>query len=259
MDFLISPMVNGLLFFYSILGNSFVLAIIVMTILVRLITVPLTLPQQRQSRKMQALAPQLDEIKKKYGNDRSKLSQAQMELYRQYGVNPFSGCLPLIVQLVIMIAFYQALTGALAINPLQLLSLSHRVAPNLASLIPINSHFLGFDLGLPDSRPIINLALPVLVVVTTWLSQRLMTPPSADPSAASMTRQMNLMMPIMFGFFAFSFASGLSLYFIVSNLIGTAQALIINRYYNPKPDATKKPASKASQPVKAVAAPKPKK
>ncbi len=258
MDFLISPLVNALLFFYSIFGGSFVMAIIIMTVLVRLITIPLTLPQQKSTRKMQELAPQLEELKKKYGNDRNKLAQAQMQLYKENNVNMFGGCLPLILQLFIMIAFYQAITGALAVNPLQLLALTHRVAPGLGPLIPINSKFFGFDLGLPDTRPVINLILPLLVVGTTWLSQKLMTPPSADASSAAMTRQMNIMMPLMFGFFALSFPSGLSIYFIVSNLIGAGQAGLMNRFW--KPNLAAKPAvSKASQPVKAIAAPKGKK
>jgi YidC/Oxa1 family membrane protein insertase len=219
----------------------------------------LTLPQQRSTRKMQALAPQLEEIKKKYGNDRNKLAQAQMQLYKENNVSMFGGCLPLILQLVIMIAFYQAITGALAINPLQLLQLSHRVAPGLGSLIPISSKFAIFDLGLPETQPVVNLILPVLVVATTWLSQKLMTPPSADPSASAMTRQMNVMMPLMFGFFALNFATGLSIYFIVSNLIGAAQALVMNRYWQPTLATTTSVTTKASKPVKAIAAPKAKK
>ena len=247
MDFLISPMVNGLLFFYSILGQSFPLAIVVTTIIVRLITLPLTLPQQRSSRKMAELAPQMEEIKKKYGNDRNKLAQAQMQLYKENNVSMFGGCLPLILQLFIMIAFYQAITGALATNPLQLLSLSHRVAPELAALVPINSKFLGFDLGMPDTRPILNLVLPALVVATTYFQQKVATPPSVDPSAAAMTRQMNLMMPLMFGLFALQFASGLSIYFIVSNLIGVAQYKLVVGRSKPAASGTAQSPSIASK------------
>jgi YidC/Oxa1 family membrane protein insertase len=79
-DILISPLVNMLLVLYGVLGHSFVLAIIVATILIRLVTLPLTLPQQRNSRKMAELAPQLEELKKKHGNDRNTYAQAQMEL-----------------------------------------------------------------------------------------------------------------------------------------------------------------------------------
>ncbi len=254
-----------LLLLYGLLGNSFVLAIIVATILIRMVTLPLTLPQQRNSRKMAELAPQMEELKKKYGNDRNKFAQAQMELYKENKVNLFGGCLPLILQLVVMIAFYQALIGSLATNPLQLQQLSHRLLPNLISLIPIKSHFIIYDLGLPGIQstleqsisPIVAqglvFILPVLVVATTYLSQKLMTPPSADPSQASMTRQMNIIMPMMFGLFALQFASGLSIYFIVSNLVGTAQAWIMNRRWqkNPvlAPAAVAVSPSKASKPI----------
>jgi YidC/Oxa1 family membrane protein insertase len=246
-DILISPLVNMLLLLYGVLGNSFVMAIIVATILIRLITLPLTLPQQRNSRKMAELAPQLEELKKKYGNDRNKFAQAQMELYKENKINMFGGCLPLILQLVIMIAFYQALTGSLATNPLQLQQLSHRVLPALIPLIPINPIFLIYDLGLPGILPVVEqnvspivaqllvFILPALVVATTYLSQKLMTPPSADPSQASMTRQMNIIMPMMFGLFALQFASGLSIYFIVSNVVGAAQAWLMNRRWQKKP------------------------
>jgi YidC/Oxa1 family membrane protein insertase len=245
------------------------MAIIVATIVIRLITLPLTLPQQRNSRKMAELAPQLEELKKKYGNDRNKFAQAQMALYKENKVNMFGGCLPLILQLVIMIAFYQALTGSLATNPLQLQQLSHRVMPNLISLIPIDPHFLIYDLGLPGILPSVEqgmsplvaqllvFILPALVVVTTYLSQKLMATPSADPSQASMTRQMNIIMPMMFGLFALQFASGLSIYFIVSNVVGAVQSWFMLRRWKQKPllaaETAPAPTSKGSKPLPAPA------
>ena len=260
MDILITPLVNMLLLLYGVLGQNFVLAIIAATILIRMVTLPLTLPQQRNSRKMAELAPQLEELKKKYGNDRNKMTQAQMELYKQNNVNMFGGCLPLILQLVIMIAFYQALTGSLATNPLQLLQLAHRALPALVPLIPIKSQFLWMDLGLPDQTPIVMFILPALVVITTYLQQKLMATPSVDPSQANMTRQMNLIMPMMFGLFALQFASGLSIYFIVSNLVGTAQSWLMNRRWEKKPvlaiaEAGAAKPTKASKPVAALPEP----
>jgi YidC/Oxa1 family membrane protein insertase len=267
-DILIVPLVNMLLFLYGLFGNSFVMAIIVSTILIRMITLPLTLPQQRNSRKMAELAPQLEELKKKYGNDRTKMSQAQMELYKQNNVNMFGGCLPLILQLVVMIAFYQSLTRALSTNPIQLMQL--QVMPALVPLIPINSQWLIYDLGLPGILPAIQqnvsplvaqllvFILPVLVVGTTYLSQKLMATPSADPSQASMTKQMNLIMPMMFGLFALQFAAGLSIYFIVSNVVGAAQSWLMTRHWKKQPliSATE-PAkiSKGSKPVAALEPP----
>ena len=261
MDILIVPLVNMMLVLYGVFGNSFVMAIIISTILVRMITLPLTLPQQRNSRKMAELAPQLEELKKKHGNDRTKMSQAQMELYKQNNVNMFGGCLPLILQLVIMIAFYQALTRSLATNPLQLLQL--QVMPALVPLIPIESNWLIYDLGLPGILPAVQQAvsplvaqllvfiLPVLVVATTYLSQKLMATPSADPSQASMTKQMNLIMPMMFGLFALQFAAGLSIYFIVSNVVGAVQSWLMNRHWK------KQPLLPAAEPVKSNKGSKP--
>ncbi len=271
MDILITPLVNMLLLFYGLLGNSFVLAIIIATILIRMVTLPLTLPQQKNARKMAELQPQLEEIKKKHGNDRNKVAQAQMELYRENKVNMFGGCLPLILQLVIMIAFYQALIGSLATNPLQLLQLAHRALPALVPLIPINPIFLIYDLGLPGILPavqqtvspilagLLTFVLPALVVGTTYLSQKFMATPSADPSQASMTRQMNLIMPMMFGLFALQFASGLSIYFIVSNLVGAGQAWLMTRRWKRQPllpvSATAVSTTKASKRIAPPAAP----
>lgn len=257
MEFLVSPMINVLLFFYHLLGNSFVLSIVVTTILVRLITLPLTLPQMRSSRKMQALAPQLADLKKKFGNDKQKFAEAQMKLYRENNVSMFGGCLPLILQMFIMIAFYQSITGALAVNPLQLLSLSHRAVPELASLIPIDSHFLWLNLGQSDTTPILMFLLPALVVVTTYLQQRLATPPSGDPSSAAVSKQMNIMMPMMFGLFALNFASGLSIYFIVSNVVGIGQYFFLGKRMTPAAvSAPAKPTkSIPTSSAKAIAAP----
>jgi YidC/Oxa1 family membrane protein insertase len=224
-DFLISPLISALLVLYSILGHSFPLAIIVLTVAVRMVTLPLTLPQQRSTRRMNELQPQLKELQKKYAGNKQKLAEEQMALYRQNGVNPLGGCLPLILQLFIMIALYNSITGALALNPLQLLGLAQRVGPSIAPLLPIDSKFLWLDLGHPDQF----FVLPILVVITTYLQQKVMTPASADPTASATSRQMNIMMPLMFGLFALQFASGLSIYFIVSNLIGIGQYYLIGR------------------------------
>ena len=133
----------------------------------------------------------------------------------------------------------------------------------LVSLIPINSRFLIYDLGLPGLLPavqqtlspiaasLLSFVLPALVVGTTYLSQKFMTMPSADPSQASMTRQMNLIMPMMFGLFALQFASGLSIYFIVSNVVGAGQGWLVNQRWQKTPllPAAASTSSKASKPV----------
>jgi YidC/Oxa1 family membrane protein insertase len=217
----LDPMVNALLFLYGLLGD-YVVALVLLTIIVRLLTYPLTRQQQRSTRRMQELQPELEKIKKKYEKDREQLAAKQMELYKKHGVNPTGGCLPTLIQFPILIGFYRAITQTLAASPLQLLNLSqhvYRTLPNLNDLIPLDSRFLWLDLAAPDPF----FVLPVLVVATTFAQQKLLTPPSADPQQAGMAQSMQITMPIMIGFFALTFPSGLSIYWITSSVVGIAQ------------------------------------
>ena len=141
-------------------------------------------------------------------------------------MNPMGGCLPLLIQLPLLFALYQSIIRVLAVSPMELLRLSQNIyLPNMASLIPLQSQFLWLDLGEPDPF----FVLPVLVVVTSWLSQRILSPPTTDERSAAMTQQMQIMMPLMFGFISISYASGLSIYFILSNLVTMLQYFIIRR------------------------------
>ena len=111
--------------------GQFWLAIIVFTVVIRGLMTPLMLPQQRSAKKMQEIQPQLQELQKKYGKDREKMSQEQMKLYKEAGVNPMGGCLPMLVQFPIWIGLYQSIIQALGYQPLQLLSLSKNIYPFL--------------------------------------------------------------------------------------------------------------------------------
>lgn len=219
------PMLNALLWLYSVLGGQFWLAIIIFTVVIRALMQPLMLPQQRSAKKMQELQPRLQEIQKKYAKDREKLAQEQMKLYKEVGVNPMGGCLPLLIQFPIWIGLYQSIIQALGHQPLQLLNLSKNIYPFLQSLwaeVPLNRFFLGMDLSLtPQQLGGLTFALPVLVAFTSWLQTRMTTPPTGgSDQSASMSQSMTLMMPLMFGFFSLNFSTGLSLYFVVSNAIG---------------------------------------
>lgn len=241
---ILNPMINLLLVFYQLLGQQTILAVAALTLLVRLLVLPLTLKQQQSAQRMQALQPELQKIQKKYADNREKLSQEQMRLYKEAGVNPLGGCLPLLIQFPLLIGLYQAIIRALAVSPLDLLQLSQNIysfIPGLTALIPLQSTFLWLDLGQPDPYYI----LPVLVVVTSWLSQKLLTPatPATDDRSAAMNQQMMIMMPLMFGFISISYASGLSIYFIISNLVTMLQYLVIR----PKQTGAKAEAQKASQ------------
>lgn len=245
LDIIVNPFITILLFLYKVLGGNVVLAIIVFTILIRLVTYPLTMKQQRSSKAMQELQPELKKLQEKYKNDRERLAQAQMELYREYGVNPLAGCLPLLIQLPIMLALYRAIVTTLAATPLELLNLSGRLwVPELSNTVPLDNKFLWLNLAVPDPL----FVLPILVVVTTWLQQKLMMPATQTTStgdrstdqASQISRQMMTIMPLMFGFFALSFASGLSVYFIASNLIGIGQYLLTDKVKLPWRQAEEK-------------------
>ena len=222
---ILQPMLNALLWLYGVLGNQFWLAIISFTVIIRVLMTPLMLPQQRSAKKMQEIQPRLQELQKKYGKDREKLSQEQMKLYKEAGVNPMGGCLPLLIQFPIWIGLYQSIIQALGYQPLQLLSLSGNIYPFLSSIwtaVPLNRYFLGMDLALtPQQLGGLTYALPILVAFTSWLQSKMTTTTTGgDGQAASMNQSMTLMMPLMFGFFSLNFSTGLSFYFIVSNIIG---------------------------------------
>jgi YidC/Oxa1 family membrane protein insertase len=229
--------VTILTFLYSILGENVVLAIVVFTILIRIAILPLTAQQQRSAKAMQKLQPKLKELQEKHKNDREKLAQEQMALYREYGVNPFGGCLPLLIQLPILISLYQAIIFALAATPFQLVDLAGRMPAGLDQLVPLNNMWLGMDLTKPPTaNPTFALALPALVLVTTWLQSKVtIPPPTTTPSAdgkpdqaAAMQQSMTTIMPLMFGFFSLSFSVGLSIYFITGNIVGIIQYSLMN-------------------------------
>lgn len=223
---ILRPMLNALLWLYSALGGQFWLAIIIFTVVIRVIMTPLMLPQQRSAKRMQEVQPRLQELQKKYAKDREKLAQEQMKLYKEMGVNPMGGCLPMLVQFPIWIGLYQSIIQALGHQPLQLLSLSQNIYPflqNIWAAVPLNRFFLGMDLSLtPQQLGGLTYALPVLVAFTSWLQTKMVTPAGAADGgqAASSMQSMTMMMPLMFGFFSLSFSTGLSFYFIVSNIIG---------------------------------------
>lgn len=228
---IINPMVNTLLWIYDILWNNFGLAIIVFTLLVRLITLPLTFSQMKSTQKMQELqkSKRWQEIQKKYKGEREKLAQEQMKIYKEMGINPFGSCLPTLIQFPIIIGLYQAVIRALAVTPTQMLELSNHIYPfvNAAGLIPLNNRFLWMDLAQPERLYVFGVGIPVLaifVVITTYVQSKLMTPP-AQPGdqGAQMAQAMNLYMPFLMGWLAYSFSSGLALYFVASNLFSIIQ------------------------------------
>jgi YidC/Oxa1 family membrane protein insertase len=229
---ILNPMVNGLLWIYGLIGD-FGIAIILFTILIRLLTQPLNAQQMKSMQKMQELQSSKEwlDAQKKYKDDKQKLQMAQAKLLQEKKINPFSSCLPLLIQFPIIIGLYQALIRAMAVTPNQLLDLSKHLYPFIsgASLIPIKSHFLWMDLSQPERVFIFGIGIPtlaILVVLTQYLQGKLMTPAtSSNPQdqSAQMSKMMNLYMPLFMGYIAYSLSSGLSLYFLATNIISIIQ------------------------------------
>ena len=133
---IIHPMVNVLIFIYDLIGNNFGIAIILFTILIRAITWPLNAQQVKGAQAMQELQndKEWQDIQKKYAKDKEKLSQEQMRIYKERGINPFASCLPTLIQFPIIIGLYQSIIRALAATPLSLLQLS-RVRHSIPSRV----------------------------------------------------------------------------------------------------------------------------
>ena len=151
-----------------------------------------------------------------------------------------ASCLPTLIQFPIIIGLYQSITRAMASSPLDLLSLTRIVYPsflNTASLLPLKSHFLWMDLGQPERLMIPGIpwgipVLTVLVVITTYMQSKLMTPPSSGGSedqAAMMSGMMNIYMPLLMGWITYSYASGLAVYFVTTNLVSIGQYALMGR------------------------------
>ncbi len=218
---LIRPMTNGLVGLYLLLFQNFGLSILVFTVLVRLATLPLTVRQTRQARAMAQLQPKIQELQKRYANDRQRLSKETFALYKEQGVNPL-GCLgPLVIQMPIWIALYWSLIKALPASPESIVGLSgvlYSWFDAAHAAVPLDSGFLWLDLAQPDPLPL----LPVLVGASMWATQKMTTPISADPRQRQTNQMMLWMLPLMFMFFTFQFPSGLALYWVASNLAGMA-------------------------------------
>lgn len=233
--FIIHPMEIGLIWLAVAVGTAGI-GIILFTIFVRLVLSPLQIVQLRNAKSMQRVQPLLADLKQRHGKDRQALSQATMELYREHKVNPAMGCLPTLLQFPILIGLFYALLhlgntlptrfpvgcdGFSASNKLQWLQHCYGVkgasgtAAHAYDLFHANFLWLSHGLGQPDPLYV----LPVLAGVTQWVQSRMMLTRALDQQQQMMNTMMNFM-PLMIVFFATRYASGLSLYWVTSTLIG---------------------------------------
>src|SRR5690625_1324113 len=202
------PMSWLITFFAELFSGSYGLAIVIVTIIARLILVPLNVKQLKSTKAMQDIQPLIKEIQEKYkskdANTQKKLQEEQMALFQKHGVNPLAGCLPIFVQMPILIAMYHAIMRTEAIK---------------------QGTFLWFELGSPDPYFI----LPLIAGGATFFQQKLMMADNPGGQQAGPMQMMLYIMPIMITVMSMFFPSALALYWVVGNVFMVAQTIFIRR------------------------------
>jgi YidC/Oxa1 family membrane protein insertase len=235
---LIQPLTNGLILFYNLLGGNLGLAIIGFSIFLRLALSPLTRPYMESMKKMKKVEPQLAKLKEKYKNDKTKLLQAQSDFYKQKGINPGAGCLPYLLQIVVLIALFRVFSYALSpddtinkLNNLLYEPLKFEVEQT------INTKFLYLDLTRPDTFKIpsfpISLPGPVLILaaLSQFVTAKMMAPVVAvekkvakktktkeDDLQVMIQQSTTYTFPLFTLIFGMNFSSGLALYWLIFSL-----------------------------------------
>jgi YidC/Oxa1 family membrane protein insertase len=223
--FIAQPLFAVLHYINDHIMHNYGWSIVLITIIINLLLLPLRFQSLKSARKMQALQPQIAAINARYKNlslrDPKKAEQNAevMDLYKKHGANPLGGCLPMVIQIPILYAFYKVLT----------VTIEMRNAPWLWVA----------DLSQPEQLPLH--ILPIIMIVTQFIMQKMTPNPSMDPAQAKMMQ----FMPLMFGFFFYNMSSGLVLYWLTGNVVGILQQYLINKYTPapvvaiPKPALTK--------------------
>ena len=178
--------------------GNFGVSIIIVTILIKIMLLPLTLKQDKSMKEMKKLQPELEKIKEKYANDKQMLNIKTMELYKEHKVNPLGGCLPILVQLPILIALFGVLRNG---------------------IIPKDSSFLWLKLSVPDPFYV----LPVLNGAVSFFQQKLMGSADSNPQM----KNMMYIFPIMMIMFSVKMPSGLQLYWLTSSILAVVQQYFI--------------------------------
>jgi YidC/Oxa1 family membrane protein insertase len=211
----INPLINALVFLNIFTLGNFGLAIILFTIILRVVTIPFTIRQLQSTRAMQAIQPEMQEIQKKY-KDPKRRQEEMMRLYKENSINPLGCAMPMVIQMVVFIALYRALVFTVGGSPESLVGLSQRLYPLdiLREQIPLNQHFLWLNLGQPDPTYV----LPILVGISTYVQQRLSVTPNASEQQQQQQQMLTWMMPMMLMFITLSLPSGVGIYWVVSNV-----------------------------------------
>ncbi|MDF2921097.1 MAG: rane protein [Paenibacillaceae bacterium] len=202
--FFVGPLSDTLDWFANLLWGEYGLSILIVTIIIRFIVLPLTLRQYKSSKAMQAIQPEMEKLKKKYKDDPKKQQEETMLLFQKHGVNPLAGCFPILIQMPILIALY----NAIMYNPY------------------IKDHsFLWLQLSEKDPYYI----LPILAAITTFVQQKVTMAMQPNPQQNSAMAMLLYVMPVMIFVMSMSFASALPLYWVYSNTFSIAQTYFIYR------------------------------
>lgn len=254
-ELLVWPIINTLMALYKLFEWLHVpgplgFAVIGLTIIIRLLLYPLMQAQLKSAKKMQNLKPHMDAINVKHKGDKAGLQQAQLALYKEHGVNPAAGCLPLLIQMPVLIALYNVFYQVLNNGNLEKIATDLN-AVAYASWLHIQTldlTFFGTNLAIKPSAWQTSgwwlLLIPVITAGLQWYQSKLMMPTTApvgakalavkgeekpQDTAMEMQKQMMMITPIMFGYFAFQFPLGLALYWNVFGLFGIIQQLKVNK------------------------------
>ena len=244
---LVHPLINALVAIYQALYYLHVpgalgLSIILLTVLIRFIMYPLTVAQIKTSQEMMKIQPLINKLKEKYKKDPKRLQQEQMALFKEHGVNPAAGCLPSLIQIVILVfGFYPAILKIFALKPKETVSaINHIVYFDPIRLTHIwDTNFFGIPLGampadLMKSMAIVAILIPVITAVLTFIQTKMMMPEAPIEKAVkpksgtpdfsqAIQKQMLYMSPLLIGFVSFRFAIGLSLYWNTFTIFGIIQ------------------------------------
>ncbi len=241
---LFQPILNLLVGLYDVVpGKDIGIAIILLTIFVKVVMYPLTKKQIEQQRALQAIQPKIEEIRSRLKDNKEQQAQELMELYKREKVNPAAGCWPLLIQLPIFIALYQALSSGLNSQGLNLL---YPFVPNPQQIDPM---FLGF---LDLTKPSYVLAIAA-ALVQFWQTKQILKPPGAtvaeppkeaegtqgakdESMAAMMNKQMAYTMPIVTAVIGFSLPGGLTLYWLVMSILTVVQQAVVLKRIPPRLD-----------------------
>lgn len=232
---LIQPLANGLILFYKLVGNNMGLSIIAFAVFLRILTTPLTKPYLQSMKKLKEYEPQLSKLKGKYKNDKKKLLEAQTEFYKQKGINPGAGCLPYLLQIVILIALFNVFTRVLSGGDIAVKLNELLYAPlKFPAGQTIDTNFLYLDITKPDVFKIPGLPFPIpgpvlfLAAIFQFISAKIMQPydkrkkkkkGNEEDMQTAMQQSMVYTFPLFTLIFGLNFPSGLALYWLLFSMI----------------------------------------